>query len=189
MSIRFRVEYAYCERIAIAGSIRRCKAEVKDLELVAIPKWEMRPDPENLFGEDIAINPLHQWATSTRRPLQWIKPGTSELLPWKVEAEGRYWRGLLGKPYTEAPLKLDLFLASERNWGAIYLIRTGSAEFSHAVATHAKKIGRRFKNGSLTIAGIAVATPEEDDVFRLLGLAAIEPERRTGFASLRRLNG
>ncbi len=28
----------YCERIEIAGSIRRKKPEVKDIELVAIPK-------------------------------------------------------------------------------------------------------------------------------------------------------
>ncbi len=30
----------YCERIEIAGSIRRKKPEVKDIELVAIPKLE-----------------------------------------------------------------------------------------------------------------------------------------------------
>lgn len=29
----------YCERVEIAGSIKRGKAEVKDIELVVIPKW------------------------------------------------------------------------------------------------------------------------------------------------------
>lgn len=28
----------YCERISIAGSIRRGKQEVKDIEIVAVPK-------------------------------------------------------------------------------------------------------------------------------------------------------
>src|SRR3972149_7318106 len=39
----------YCRRAEIAGSVRRGKAEVKDLEIVAIPVVEMRQEL-GLFG-------------------------------------------------------------------------------------------------------------------------------------------
>lgn len=40
----------HCERIAIAGSVRRRKPEVKDIEIVAIPK----PYETGLFESGIA---------------------------------------------------------------------------------------------------------------------------------------
>lgn len=49
-----------CERIEIAGSIRRAKKEVKDIELIAIPKFI--PD---LFGETLLDHSLDvfNWAS------------------------------------------------------------------------------------------------------------------------------
>lgn len=171
----------YCRRVEIAGSIRREKPQVKDVEIVAIPQWEEHLDPSDLFGErKIHLNRLHQWATSPACPVRWIKPGTSELVPWKVEPQGRYWRGLL-----QQDLKLDLFLCTPDNWGAIYLIRTGSAEFSFAVATRAKKLGMPFSNGTLTREGKPLATPEERHVFGCLGLEWREPHERTGWDAVR----
>ncbi len=38
----------FCQRVAIGGSIRREKPEVKDIEIVAIPKFG---DPVDLFFE------------------------------------------------------------------------------------------------------------------------------------------
>lgn len=32
-----------CERIEVAGSIRRQRSQVKDIELVVIPRWSVRP--------------------------------------------------------------------------------------------------------------------------------------------------
>jgi DNA polymerase/3'-5' exonuclease PolX len=43
----------YCERALIAGSIRRMKPEVKDIELVAIPKQV----PAGLFGDTLEVDP------------------------------------------------------------------------------------------------------------------------------------
>ena len=35
----------YCDRIEVAGSVRRQKADVGDIELVLVPKLEQRPVP------------------------------------------------------------------------------------------------------------------------------------------------
>jgi hypothetical protein len=82
-------------------------------------------------------------------------------------------------------IKLDLFLTTAENWGAIFLIRTGSAEFSYAVATHAKGMDRPFVDGQLTVDGNAVPTPDEQDVFYLLGLKWMAPQQRTGWQAVR----
>lgn len=171
----------WCDRAEIAGSIRRQKAEVKDVELVVIPRWEDWPDPSSLFGEPMPVNVLHEeWVGKCAGDVRWIKPGTKEVVDWEPKADGKYWRGLL-----PCGLKLDLFIARPENWGAIFLIRTGSAEFSEAVVTHAKRVGKRCSGGMFTVDGNPVATPEERDVFKLLNLRWVDPVNRTGPEALR----
>lgn len=175
----------HCLRCEIAGSIRRGKPEVKDIEIVAIPKWEPRPDPASLFGEEIQTNLLRNWALSPECPVRWIKPGTSEVLDWQPKADGRYWRGLI------KGIKLDLFITEPLRWGVTQLIRTGSADFSHAIATHALQSGYKFHEGGLwrMVGGVPITqieTPDEASVFRALGLRWIEPQCRVGEMDLRR---
>lgn len=175
----------YCVRAEIAGSIRRGKeTDIKDVELVVIPEWQVETD---LFGEPTgkASNVLFdEWASRAGQPydphkqncsVQWIKPGVAEIVPWRVKPDGKYWRGLVGS------VKLDLFLTTPQSWGIIYLIRTGSADFSQAVVTHAKQIGRPVEGGRLTIGGLPVDTPDELTVFNLLGLRPVIPENRNGW--------
>lgn len=167
----------YCHRIEIAGSIRRYAPEVKDIEIVAVPKIEQMAVCNGLFQEeDIChVNLLREWAMTEAAGigLTWIKTGTHEVIPWEPKTD-RQWRGYLA----QQDVKLDLFLTTRERWGAIFLIRTGSAEFSAAVMAHAKANNRYFEGGALTIAGVPVETREEADVFRLLGLNYVEPDYR-----------
>lgn len=164
----------FAERAEIAGSIRRQKEEVKDIEIVAIPAHGL---PLDLFGEEPA-NLLYDWAQQMEQEgrIKWIKPGTHEIIPWPLNPAGKYWRGLLIK----AQIKLDLFLTKKETWGATYLIRTGSSEFSYRIVSEiAHKAGLQFAEGKLYDKNYAViATPEENDVFRALGIAYIEPKDR-----------
>lgn len=171
----------HCHRIEIAGSIRRARQDVKDIELVAIPKWEVRPGNDlPLFGgEPERVNLLHEWAELVTRPegglhdyVRWIKPGIHLVLPWPPKPEGKYWRALVGRR-----IKLDLFLATRDNWGIILAIRTRSAEFSQALMTYAKhKTCYHVEGGHLRDRqGTALETSEERDVFDALGLDWVEP--------------
>lgn len=174
----------YCTRAEVAGSIRREKEEVKDLELAVSPRWTEEPIHETLFGaETCSVNLLfREWAQQAE--VQWIKPGCAEVVPWHVKPNGKYWRGYL--PHAE--VKLDLFLTTPEQWGVIFLIRTGSAEWSHAVAAHAKRINRPIADGWLHDAdGNRVETPTELAVFSELGLAWVWPRDRTGPEQVRRL--
>lgn len=141
----------YCYRIEIAGSIRRRRPEVKDIEIVAIPK----PYETGLFENGIAAI-VNRWE--------------------KV-------RGELPCKYTQRILPegiaLDLFFADQDNWGLIYSIRTGSADFSHRVlATGWVKAGYRSEDGYLVLDGRRISVPEEKDLFERIGIPFIEPELR-----------
>ena len=141
----------YCERIEIAGSIRRKKPEVKDIEVVAIPK----PYDIGLFESGIATV-VKQWKkVKGELPCKY----TQRILP-----EG---------------IKLDLFFAEPDNWGNIYAMRTGSAEYSHLVlASRWSSKGYKSDGGYLYKDGERIAVREEEDLFKLLDMPYVEPEER-----------
>lgn len=173
----------HCHRIEIAGSIRRRKPEVKDIELVLIPRWEERPNPDDLFGEPIRTNVLHADWPAAGHGVQWIKPATDEVIPWRIQPEGKYWRGIL-----PCGTKLDLFLVNPENWGLHLLLRTGSAKFSEALVTYAKRVDFPVAHGYLWGRGKdrrRLDTPTEEAVFEILGLEFMPPEDRTGWESIR----
>jgi DNA polymerase/3'-5' exonuclease PolX len=199
----------YCERVEIGGSIRRGKPQVKDMEIVCVPKWEIAPIEEqvrDLFGSPpktpANFNLLHYWAVCEQKILTWIKPGTQEIIPWQVKPEGKYWRGVFTGAAMES-FKLDLFLARPENFGIIHLIRTGAAEFSAAVLGHAKHNTPYQTESSYyeehemkgkpegylvrKATGERVETREEHDVFELLGLEYLAPAERIDGRSLRPL--
>ena len=141
----------HCDRIEIAGSIRRKNPFVKEIEIVAIPK----PYDIGLFESGIATV-VNQWP--------------------KV-------RGELPCKYTQRILPegiaLDLFFADKDNWGLIYAMRTGSADYSHHVLGNAwVREGYRSVEGYLCSNGKRIAVPEEEDLFRLIGVNYVEPEKR-----------
>lgn len=172
----------FCERVEIAGSIRREKEECRDIEIVAVPRWEEATDPTDLFGETVTRRNLlfREWKW-TAQGIEWIKPGTDGIVAWDIKEDGKYWRGYL----RSHRLKLDLFLATPDNFGAIYLIRTGSAEYSHALVTFAQRVGCKFDKGRFVRYGKALCVPEEADVFEALGLVMPDPKDRIGVSAIR----
>lgn len=141
----------HCDRIEIAGSIRRKKPEVKDIEIVAIPK----PYDTGLFESGIAtvVN-------------QWLKV--------RGELPCKYTQRLLPEG-----IAMDLFFAEPRNWGLIFAIRTGSAGFSHHVLAGGwVRKGYVSRGGYLMANGRVVEVPEEIDLFQRIGIVLIDPEHR-----------
>jgi len=141
----------HCERIEIAGSIRRQKPEVKDIEVVVIPK----PYETGLFESGIATVVSRWEKVKGELPCKY----TQRILP-----EG---------------IKLDLFFAERGNWGLIYAIRTGSAEYSHKVlATEWVRRGYKSEDGYLTSNGKQIMVLEEQDLFNRIGLPFKNPTER-----------
>ena len=138
----------FCTRIDLAGGCRRKKAEPHDLEIVCIP------NRLEILSFIQAVDSL------------------GEVI--KGSATGRYMQVRLPQQ-----VNLDLFIARPENYGLIFAIRTGSAEFSHKVlATGWVKRGYKSIDGMLTFRGNPVQVREEKDLFKLIGMPWIEPEKR-----------
>ncbi|MFH1365915.1 MAG: hypothetical protein ABIG99_00780 [Patescibacteria group bacterium] len=142
----------YCERIEIAGSLRRKKTEVGDIEIVAIPK----PYDIGLFQNGIALV-VNQWQKV------------------KGELPCKYSQRILS-----SGIKLDIFFAEEANWGLVFALRTGSADFSHKILANGwVRNGFKSKGGYLFDKdGQKYEVREERDLFRLSGVPYVEPEDR-----------
>lgn len=142
----------HCERIEIAGSIRRKKADIGDVEIVAIPL----PYSTGLFESGIATV-INRWKkVMGELPCK----HTIRLLP-----DG---------------ITLDLFIAEKGNWGYQFAMRTGSADFSHHVLANGwVRQGFKSKGGYLFDRdGQKYEVREERDLFRLSGVPYVEPEDR-----------
>ena len=164
-----------CVRVEIAGSIRRRRPDVGDIEIVAIPR--MDSEPWGLIeGMVRPVNRLEERCALLRGP--------DGLLP-RLDERGRACWGERLKRATWRGFAADLFsVVAPAQWGAILAIRTGSAEFSRRLVTSKLHGGMmpshlRVKDGALWRRdGEMVPTPEEADVFAAIGLAWIPPEAR-----------
>jgi len=173
----------HCHRAAIAGSIRRKKPEVTDIELVVIAKWAEMADQSDLFSTRTQrVNLLHQWALTSG--IRWIYKRDGQPIDTTIKDDGRMWKGLL-----PCGAQLDLFITTPERWGTIFLIRTGSADFSHEIMKHAAKVKAKFEGGVLHVNGAPVETPEEADVFRHLKLRYVRPEERVDGSAVHRAKG
>lgn len=130
-SFEFRV-------VEICGSIRRKKANVNDIDLVAIPK-----NPETF---------LKKFDANIRGPK-------------RVEI---FFSGI----------KIDIYIADEKNFEVLKLIRTGSAEHNIKLCKEAIKRGWKLKaNGDGLITPSGAIRTEKGILEALLG-KYVEPEDR-----------
>lgn len=144
----------HCIRAEIAGSIRRKKLLVGDIEIVAIPK----PYGIGMFEDGLAAV-VNKWK--------------------KVKGEMEYGKVGYTQRILPSGIKLDLFFAQEDNWGNIFAIRTGSADYSYKVlASTWVSLGYKSDGGYLFRNGKRYEMKEEVDLFNLLGLRYVEPEER-----------
>lgn len=159
----------WCKQIAVAGSVRRSKHEVKDIEIVAEPIMEPELD---LFGV----------VQQMRVPIMGLLDS--------YEQDGTITRGKRGEKYQQIGLpegiNLDLFLVTPpAQWGVIFTIRTGPADFSQWLVTQRNKGGclpsdLRVAHGAVWRGEHIVPMPDEIDFLDLVGVGWINPSQRKG---------
>lgn len=184
IAMRFCQEIGpYCERMMIAGSIRRARPEVGDIEIVAVPKVETL-EARDMFdlvigSERVDMLDVHLTMQLDRGVVQ--KRETNGLKAW-----GQRYKRL---SFEGAPI--DLFCCDSARYGLILAIRTGPAAYAHQFVTqvgHTTNDGRlgrlpahlKVADGWLTyrVSGQRIETPEERDFFREIGVPYVEPWNR-----------
>jgi DNA polymerase/3'-5' exonuclease PolX len=155
----------FCHRIAVAGSIRRQRPQVGDIEIVALPQRQT-----DLLGIVVpGLMPLE--AFLLEKQVHIIKGGYDP----KKKAIQKYIQFQYGR------YSVDLFMPeSPAHWGSIFTIRTGSHDFNMwLMNTRAPQTAIRFINGLLyTWSRQLVPTPEEEDVFAALQMEFVPPNKR-----------
>lgn len=166
-----------CERIEVAGSIRRCRPDVGDVELVAVPRLRTETVGDGFFGtREVAHDELALLVDTL------VLQGTLEPHPADPRRGERYSKLL----HRASGLQVDLFSARPSTFGLILLVRTGPAAYSQWLVTEARRRAHHVAGGELHRGGLGcgavtcdvVPTPEERDVYAALRLPYLEPERR-----------
>jgi DNA polymerase/3'-5' exonuclease PolX len=166
-----------CLRLEVAGSIRRGRPDIGDLELVAIPRVE--ETDAGLFGDQVET--IDQLAVRVDALL------AAGVFAHRLDKNGRQAYGPRYKRLTYRGIGLDLFVTTPTAWGVIFLIRTGPHEFSQKLVTTRRQGGwmpnhLQVADGYLQdrTSHDVIDTPEEIDVFRALSLPWLEPSQRKG---------
>lgn len=163
-----------CRRIVIAGSIRRRRAYVGDIDLVCEPAIDITRD---LFGDETGkldrLDALCNWLES------------EGVLAKRLDVNGRACWGLGLKRAMFKGVPVDMQAVTDPDvWGSWLLIRTGPAEFNKRLVTQQAQGGllpndMRFRDGFRLHGGLRrIPTPTEESVFEALGMTYVRPEER-----------
>ena len=162
----------HCERIAVAGSIRRRRPDVKDIELLCASKVTSTAD---LFGRAVT-----NWYFLNKKLDALVADGS--VLKKRANKSGRYTYGAQNKLLVHVPsgIPVDVFSSSTNNWGMSLVVRTGPKDFNVRMMSRFRELGMRgHAYGGVTDRnGNDVECPDEATVFGLLGWPWIPPEER-----------
>lgn len=154
----------HCEKIAFAGSVRRRKRVVGDLEIVCIPKREA-----DLFGNDAGVSCRFKGIVDSWGHV-------------RGAADGKYMRRVLPPMGgLSGGFECDIFMASPDNFGWILALRTGPDNFNRGFW-----LPRLERAGFASVDGFIVRrsdflrqkVPTEKALFALLGCEFIKPNKR-----------
>ena len=183
------------ERWTVAGSVRRRRPEVSDVEHVVIPRFADLP------GDDIFASPK-----PTNLFFRQLDRLVAELKVTRHErADGKQCWGdrhrVVGFDCLGVVGQHDLYLADADNYGAIVAIRTGPGDLSKRLVTMLRRNGLRQIDGYVwscetcgcdrygascqTCGGTGLApvqrvsVPDEAAYFKLCGMTFVPPEVRS----------
>jgi DNA polymerase/3'-5' exonuclease PolX len=164
-----------CEKIMVAGSVRRRKETVHDVDIVLWPKVDyVAAGQTDLFGEVKTIaRPV--MLLNLLKDLDWYDAPLQEAWPRILKLKP------VGAP-VEVPVELYLTEPDGSNWGALLQMRTGDERFNIMLCQRAQRFGMKYRAGYGVFQGDKrMDDGTEDGIFRTLGLSGdISPERRWG---------
>jgi DNA polymerase/3'-5' exonuclease PolX len=164
-----------CERLEIAGSLRRGKAHVGDVEILYVPTITARADPADLFGTVIQVDAA---AEQLDRLL------AQNVITPRLSAAGFAAWGERNKlaVHVASGIPVDFFATTLENWWVSLVVRTGSLECNLRLTIAARERGRTLLAYGCGVkklsTGEVTAATSERDVFDLCGVRYLEPEDR-----------
>lgn len=167
------------ERLIVAGSLRRRKATVGDVEVLYIARTEVRRDPEDMFATK-EFNLADEVIASLERR------GVLERRRNSIGSEMFGPKNKLMR-HRASGVPVDLFAATTENWWNYLVCRTGPAESNTRIAMAAQAMGWTWnpyragfsRGGPMTgLEHEERAMGSEAEVFAFVGLPWAAPEDR-----------
>ena len=160
-----------CRRIAIAGSLRRRKPDVGDVELLFVPILTERPD--GLFDRRI----VDVCSEVVEKML------ADGVLAKRPNVNGHFTWGERNKLAIHVPsgIPVDLFGTSEANWFVSLVIRTGSKDTNLRLTNGAIRRGatlNAYGSGVTWSDGTQTPATSEEHVFEMCGVPYLPPHKR-----------
>ncbi len=166
-----------CERVLVAGSLRRMKAEAGDVEILFIPRIVNAPDVQQLFGGVVKVN-------AAEASLEELV-GRGVIAPRLNKLGRRSW-GAANKlaVHVASGVPVDLFTATAENWWHYVVCRTGGAGSNVAICEAAIERGWKWNPYGEGFSRPKALGREirpmhsEREVFEFVGLEYREPKER-----------
>jgi DNA polymerase (family 10) len=144
----------YSPHVKVAGSIRRMRDDIGDVDLVVLDGVDDNPWQHGAIANALA-------------ELGYVQTKDGD----KIASFTR-----------EGKASLDLYYATRATWGITLLVRTGSAAHNIKLAETGRRLIPTRKlavsRGIVDTAGNVVASADELEIFAVLGLKYVEPEQR-----------
>lgn len=164
----------HCDRIEIAGSLRRDRLIVHDIELVAIPRLV----PAGLFGDaepfdalEAQIEHLLMFGGIEARQVE------NHRADGTIDTQTKL--GPAFKALVFGGIPVDLFIVRPpATWGVIFGLRTGPGDWNVRLVMDCQRHFRRVAGGQVLHFGKPVPTPEEADFFAAIGQPWVPPAER-----------
>jgi len=163
------------ERFIFAGSLRRMKPEVGDIEMVYVPLIESRPDPDDLLNHPVMTN-LFDLKLN-----EWLKAG---VITKRVGPQGGTAWGASNKlaVHTASGIGVDFFQADQQSFWTLLVCRTGSAEMNTRICNGAIARGQTwnmYRGFEDRVTGELLYVPDsEEALFAHVGLPYLPPKDR-----------
>jgi len=159
----------FCRRIEIAGSLRRNKDTVGDIELLFIPAFEDRQiDMFTTEPMDLAHEELNRWLAAG---VMSKREGANGSTAWGAKNKLALHR---------SGIACDFFSTTEENWWVSLVIRTGGKETNLSLTNGAiaKNMHLNAYGSGFTKLGKVIPCHSEREVFEMAGVPYREPEDR-----------
>jgi DNA polymerase (family 10) len=148
-------------RIEIAGSLRRGKPAVHDVDIVLLPQ---RPSDQLVLGGEMPLDQILRRLVA-RGSLTEVR-GKEKIKCFMAVKTG---------------IPVDLYIASPETWTTLLLIRTGSKEHNIKLAQRARQLAMKLRasgDGIEDASGQLLRVSTEEELFSLLQVPYIPPEDR-----------
>lgn len=151
-----------CSRIQVAGSVRRRRPTVQDIDIVAVPR-------------DLSIP-----GTGLRPTGDSTWNGIATRLKVRLNMrEIRKGKELITMAFNDVDLQVDVYRAQPETWGVLLLIRTGSIDHNIMMCSHARRMGMMLSAARGVIKdGQVIASLTEEEIFKALEMDFVAPQQR-----------